>query len=67
MKENIKIRNSAKRHGFAHWEIAERLGVSEQTFCRMMRRELPAEKQGDILRVIDQMSEEREAVNRYEV
>lgn len=59
MKENIEIRNSAKRHGLTHWQIAERLGISEQTFCRMMRRELPAEKQSDILRVLDQMAEER--------
>lgn len=65
MKENLEIRNSAKQHGFTHWEIAERLGVSEQTFCRMMRRELPADKRECILREIEQMAEARkeQAVN----
>lgn len=55
--ENTEIRNAAKEKKVHHWEIAERLGVSEQTFCRMMRRELPADKRDHILREIERMAE----------
>lgn len=50
--ENALIRNEARKHGIKHWEIAERLGIAEATFCRKLRRELPSDQQKQIIQVI---------------
>lgn len=42
--ENLDIRKETKGAGVPFWKIADYLKVSEPTFTRLMRRELPAEK-----------------------
>ncbi len=58
--ENKEIRAEAKAVGVRLWEIAERLGMRDDAFSRKLRRELPAEEQGRILAIIDQIAAERE-------
>ena len=55
---NQKIRRAAAGAGVKHWQSAERMGVNEFTFSRLLRKELPADKQADILRIIAELEQE---------
>ena len=49
---NERIRREAKAKGVRLWQIAECLGVSEITVSRKLRRELSADEEAKILRII---------------
>ena len=53
---NEAIREKAKKSGVRLWEVAEKIGVADSTFCRKMRRELPEARQQLILRAIDELA-----------
>ena len=59
-KTNLKVRLAAREAGVHQWEIAEALGISEGSFCRRMRHELPEAEQARILATIDEISRRRE-------
>lgn len=54
--QNKKIRQEAESKGVYLWEIAERLGVTDSTFSRKLRRELPEEEQTAIIQIIKEIS-----------
>lgn len=56
--KNQEIRQAAMRKGVRMWQIAEALGVHENTFSRRLRTELPQEEQEKILSIIDDLSRE---------
>ena len=58
-KANQVIRNAAKDAGVLHWEIAERLGMQDSAFSRMLRRELPSNEQDRILLAISELRAEK--------
>jgi len=58
---NAAIRNAAHEAGVHHWQIAEALGISEGSFCRRMRHELPEAEQARILAIINDVSAQKEA------
>ena len=41
IKKNTDIRKAAKDSGVFLWEIADKLGVSEPTLNRWLRKEMP--------------------------
>lgn len=49
---NETIRTAARQSRVPLWKVAAALHVSEATFTRMMRRELPKDKQEQILSII---------------
>lgn len=53
---NEAIREKAKKSGVRLWEVAEKIGVADSTFCRQMRRELPEARQQLILHAIDELT-----------
>ena len=53
--KNKKVRNALFRSGLKHYEVAEAMGVADETFSRWLRHELPAEKQNEILATIDKL------------
>lgn len=55
--EIIRAMNQARVY---RWEIAEKLGISEPTFYRWLRRELPPEKRESVLQAIEQIKAQRE-------
>lgn len=57
--ENMMIRNEAKRLNVKHWMIADRIGISEQTFVRRLRKELPADQQETIMNAIHDIAEQQ--------
>lgn len=51
-KNNPEIREALRANGMKQWELAERLGISENTICRRLRRELPDEEKRKFLEAI---------------
>ena len=49
---NKDIREAIYKRRLYHYEVAEQLGIREETFCRMLREELPQEKKNEILEAI---------------
>lgn len=58
MPNNQEIRKTAKTRGVRLWQVGERLGMSDANFSRMLRHELPQEKQKEILRIINHLSKQ---------
>jgi hypothetical protein len=55
---NQTIRRTAAAAGVRLWQIADRMGYSECYFSRLLRKELPADKQAEILRIIAELEQE---------
>ena len=53
---NERIREAAKRKGLKLWQVADRMGMNDGNFSRMMRKELPEERQREILALIDELA-----------
>lgn len=63
MKENNVVRERAKQAGVKHWQIALRLGVSEQTLVRWLRTPLDHANEQRILSAIDELAAENAGVS----
>lgn len=53
---NISIREMAKKNGIKHWQIAEYLGISEQTIMRWLRKPLSEDKEQRITKAINDLA-----------
>ncbi len=62
-KYNVQIRTAAKNKGVFLYDVAEALGVSENTLTRWLRRELPDSKQREIIAIIDKLAAEVEEIS----
>lgn len=60
---NTEIREAAKRNGVRLWQVAEGIGITDASFSRKLRRELPAEERERVLNVIDKLAAERREVS----
>ena len=57
--ENMEIRREAAKNDLKLWEIAEACGMTDSTFSRKLRRELPSEQLNHILKVIAELAERK--------
>ncbi len=55
--ENAKIRKAIKDANVFQWQVADKLGVSEQTLIRWLRKEVSSEKSEKILSAIRELKE----------
>lgn len=55
---NNDIRRAALLADVRHWEICERLGISEPTLTRWLRPELPEERRRMIMDAINDLAKE---------
>lgn len=60
---NADIRAVAKRNGVYLYAIADKLGVSEPTMTRLLRRELSEEKKRQIKGIIAEIAAEQRTEN----
>lgn len=58
MNEHIKL--YAKDRGVKLWEVAYRYGITDATFSRKLRRELPTQEQEKIMEIINELAKEKE-------
>ena len=56
---NQDIRQQAKTSRVYLWEVADRLGVTDATFSRKLRKEFPTEEKEKILAIIHEIKEGR--------
>lgn len=54
---NEEIRQAISHAGIKQWKVADALGISEATFTRWLRKELPPEKKLEILSTISRTKE----------
>lgn len=57
---NDDIRKSARAAGVKLWQVAEELGISEFTFSRRLRHELPDNEKAEVFRAIEGLATRRE-------
>lgn len=55
---NNAIRNAAAEAGVRHWQIADAIGIAEETFSRKLRHELSVDEQQKILEIIEEIAKE---------
>ena len=56
---NEGLRAEAKKKGVCLWQIADRLGVSEMTITRKLRRELGDAERDRFLSLISEIAKEK--------
>ncbi|MDO9491113.1 hypothetical protein [Acetobacterium sp.] len=56
--KNKDIREALKVNGVKHWELADYLGIHENTFVRRLRKELPDTEKQRIFEAIKKLSKE---------
>lgn len=57
--QNLEIREAVKNGGVYLWQLADRLGVSDATLSRKLRKELSAKEKKRCLQIIEQLTEQR--------
>ena len=55
--ENVDVRAALKNNRVKAWELAEALGVVDCTLSKWMRRELPKDKQENMIAIIERIAE----------
>ena len=61
---NVDVRTTAKKSGVFLYELAERLGISEPTMTRLLRKELSDSKKQELLAgIADIVSEKNSAAH----
>ena len=53
--KNKEVRALIKQSGFAHWEIAEALGIGEFTFSRLLRKEFTEGEIAEVKAAIERL------------
>lgn len=49
---NLDVRLAIKQNRLCHYEVANKIGISEATLCRWLREELSEVKRNTILKAI---------------
>lgn len=56
IKANMDIRQAARTKGVYLWQIADRLGLQDSNFARILRKELAADEKTKIFAIIDALA-----------
>lgn len=54
---NTAIREAAKKSGVCLWQVAEAIGISDASFSRKLRRELPDAERERVMGAIEKLAE----------
>lgn len=57
-KANLDIRKAASDLNIPLWRIADRYGITDSNFSRLLRKELPEEKRNMVLKIIADLKAE---------
>lgn len=58
---NTDVRSSIRNAGLYQYMVADRIGVTEATFTRWLRKELPDSKKKEIFKAIADLKQEMAA------
>lgn len=59
MRPNLDVINLIRDSGFPQWRAAEKMGIHENTLCRMLRKELNEQDKKRIFQALEQLKKER--------
>ena len=59
LKNNLSFRAYLKENEVKYWEVAERIGINDGNFSRMLRHELPLDKLSELKGIVDDIVRER--------
>lgn len=54
---NLEIRTAIMAAGLKHYQVAEKLGIHDDSFSRMLRKELTDEKKRIVLEAIEALKQ----------
>lgn len=57
-ERNQEIRQAIRKARIYQYDVADKLGISENTFIRWLRKELPQDKKALILQAIEELKKE---------
>ena len=60
---NLDVRNMISDSSLKYWEIAEKLGVTDSTFSRKLRKEFSEKEKDKIIEIINELSLEKSIEN----
>ena len=55
LDNNVEVRAAIQNKKLRYWQVAERLGISENTFYRRLRKELSEDEKKKVLATISSM------------
>lgn len=61
---NLDIRKAIEESNFKYWQVANKLGITDGNFSRLLRVELEKTDKNKILNAIEELKEERELWNK---
>lgn len=61
---NLDIREAIETSNFKYWQVANKLGMTDGNFSRMLRIELTKENKERVFNAINELEEEREEWNK---
>lgn len=61
---NLDVRKAIETSNFKYWQVANKLGMTDGNFSRMLRIELTDESKDRVLKAINELKEEREEWNK---
>ena len=61
---NLDIRKAIETNNFKYWQVANKLGMTDGNFSRMLWAELKKENKDRVLNAINELKEEREEWNK---
>lgn len=56
---NLDIRKAIEQSNFKYWQVADKLGMTDGNFSRMLRFELKDKEKEHIFKIIDELKEEK--------
>lgn len=56
---NLDIRKAIKDNDFKYWQVANKLGMTDGNFSRLLRIELPKYEKIKIINAINELKEDR--------
>lgn len=62
--KNQDIRQEAQKTNIKLWQIAEKLGITDSTFSKMLRKELSDKQKEDIFTIIATLKKEDDRNDR---
>ena len=62
---NQEIRQELRKANVRQWEVADSLGISEFTFTRWLRKELPTDRKNAVLSSIHHLATQKEAYKNH--
>ena len=61
--KNLDVRNMISDSDLKYWEIAEKLGITDSTFSRKLRKEFSEKEKDKIIEIINELSLEKSIAN----